>query len=262
MRRILIILTAVALVAAYTATPAVADWEPGDGHKMHFPQLPDEAGWDVNATFPVVLADDWECPQTGWVKDIHFWGSWRGGEEGVIVAFWLRIYANIPSPPSKPGALLWEYNTTSFTTIPIGGQPQGWFDPATGEVIPVDHEVFYQYNIFLDSLDWFWQEAGTIYWLSITAAPLPPNVWGWKTSLQHFMDDGVYSVDPDYFWEPLYDPEPPYETLDLAFVITGEPVEPIPTLTQWGLIGLMLVLLAIATWVFFLRRKALRSKIT
>jgi len=32
-------------------------------------------------------------------------------------------------------------------------------------------------------------------------------------------------------------------------------IEDVPTLTQWGLIGLMLVLLAIATWVFFWRKK-------
>lgn len=34
-----------------------------------------------------------------------------------------------------------------------------------------------------------------------------------------------------------------------------------PSLSQWGLIGLMLVFLATATWVFFRRRKALRSKV-
>jgi hypothetical protein len=35
-----------------------------------------------------------------------------------------------------------------------------------------------------------------------------------------------------------------------------------PTFTQWGLIGLMLVFLAIASWVFFWRRRALRDKVT
>ncbi len=60
------------------------DLLPEDGHKMHFPQLPDEDGWDVNATQPQVLADDWTCSQTGWVKDIHFWGSWQGGDAGLI----------------------------------------------------------------------------------------------------------------------------------------------------------------------------------
>jgi len=43
--------------------------------------------------------------------------------------------------------------------------------------------------------------------------------------------------------------------------ITFTPQKYIPTFTQWGLIGLMLVLLAIATWVFFWRKKALRGKV-
>ena len=41
--RTLLAFSCVALLAG----PALADWEPADGHKMHFPQLPDEDGWDV-----------------------------------------------------------------------------------------------------------------------------------------------------------------------------------------------------------------------
>ena len=49
---------------------ANAHWNLGDGHKMHFPQLPDPNGWDVYATssdvnLPVVVADDWRCSETG-----------------------------------------------------------------------------------------------------------------------------------------------------------------------------------------------------
>jgi hypothetical protein len=64
--------------------PAQAHWVPADGHKMHFPQLPDSAGWDVNQT-PVefmCLADDWMCSETGKVTDIHVWGSWKHGNVG------------------------------------------------------------------------------------------------------------------------------------------------------------------------------------
>ena len=41
---------AVLAVMAMVAPAAVADWDPGDGHKMHYPQLPDPNGWDVNFT--------------------------------------------------------------------------------------------------------------------------------------------------------------------------------------------------------------------
>jgi len=59
---------------------ALADWIPEDGHKMHWPQLPDETGWAVNATQPLILADDFMCMETGWIKDVHFWGAWRHGD--------------------------------------------------------------------------------------------------------------------------------------------------------------------------------------
>jgi len=222
MRTFLMIFTAVALVVGYISAPAVADWFPEDGHKMHFPQLPDPVGWDVNASWPVVLADDWECSQSGWVQDIHFWGSHRFDLALPITAFDLVIYSNIPGPPSKPGEPLWVYRAYQFLTIEWGYSPQGWYNPATGEVYPEDHFGIYQYNIFLDSLDWFWQEKGNIYWLSIAATPMIPEFpWGWKSSVEHFMDNATFSVDPNYFWEPLFEPLPPYEPLDLAFVING-----------------------------------------
>lgn len=63
-------------------SPAWAHWQPGDGHKMHFPQLPDSTGWDVKASGGICLADDWQCSETGYVGDIHFWGSWKNGIVG------------------------------------------------------------------------------------------------------------------------------------------------------------------------------------
>ena len=72
------------LCLAVFTLPAWADWQPGDGHKMHFPQLPDENGWDVKGCEGICLADDWECSESGPVTDIHFWGSWKNGEAGQI----------------------------------------------------------------------------------------------------------------------------------------------------------------------------------
>ncbi|RME30057.1 MAG: hypothetical protein D6800_02190, partial [Candidatus Zixiibacteriota bacterium] len=97
----LTILTAALLILA--AGLLWGDWAPGDPYKMHYPQLPDESGWDVNATKPLVLADDWMCTESGYVKDIHFWGSWLGGVEGVIDSFALSIHADIPADQSPTG---------------------------------------------------------------------------------------------------------------------------------------------------------------
>lgn len=144
------------LILALAATqPLAADWSPGDGHKMHFPQLPDERGWDVNATQPLILADDWQCSESGWVKDIHFWGSWRNGIEGQVLSFVLSIHADIPAEQSPtgysmPGPTLWEYWAENYVAVPIDPPSmEGWYNPQTGEVLPNDHSNYFQYNVFL-----------------------------------------------------------------------------------------------------------------
>jgi len=92
-----LILIVMALAFGLVTSTAVADWDPSDGWNMHFAQLPGVLGWDVNATSPTVLADDWTCTETGWIKDIHFWGSWLNGLAGQVVTFQISIYADIPA---------------------------------------------------------------------------------------------------------------------------------------------------------------------
>lgn len=117
MKRYLFILAAAVFIFSLRGPMAMADWAPGDDYKMHWAQLPDEAGWNVNATKPFVLADDFQCAETGWITDIHFWGSWLGGIPGTILTFTLNIHEDIPAAPpdieySRPGLTLWERNYT------------------------------------------------------------------------------------------------------------------------------------------------------
>ena len=172
---------------------ALAHWDPGDGHKMHEPQLPDvEVGYDVNATFPVVLADDWMCSETGEVKDLHFWGSWLGDDIGIIDYFLISFHENIPVGPdgwSIPGAPImppfpvYQWDERLYFQV-----PQGWYDPTIPFVYPIgNHFNCYQYNIYLDEAYWFLQEEGGIYWVNISAVldPTggPPGAqWGWKSA--------------------------------------------------------------------------------
>ena len=176
-------------------------WRPGDRHKMHFPQLPDESGWDVRATRPVVLGDDWRCSETGWVKDIHFWGSWRQGVQGQILSFNIKIFSDVPSGPtepySHPGNLLWERVITTFNCAAFSPPtPEGWYEPNTGIFVHPDHNEYFQYDITLAQIDWFPQTLGTIYWLCIEAKieDTLTTKWGWKSSVQHFNDDAVWAV--------------------------------------------------------------------
>ncbi|MBP7745833.1 MAG: hypothetical protein KA383_06835 [Phycisphaerae bacterium] len=213
----------------FVVSPAAADWNIGDPHKMHYPQLPDPFGWDVNATWPKVLADDWMCSETGPVTDIHFWGSWYNDQQLPIEYIHVSIHEDIPASPtnpySRPGALLWQrdFFPGQFTPRFWGTGDQGWYNPNTGEAYPHNHHMTWQYNM-VDIPDPFYQNLGTIYWLDISVK-LPdgtPPWFGWKTSLEHWNDDAVWGDFPSPDWMELRDPFT-QQSLDLAFVITPEP---------------------------------------
>jgi hypothetical protein len=202
---------------------------------MHFPQLPDEDGWDVNATYPMILGDDFYCTDSGPVLDVHFWGSWKNGIEGEITSFFMRFHEDIPADPpqipySRPGAMLWEREIISFSQMPIiSPTPEGWYDPSTGEVIFDDHQEYFQYDVCFDSTDQdlFVQNSGTIYWLVISANVADPQgtTWGWKSTEDHWNDDGVWAYWGEWNWIDMWEPYPFRErqqSLDLSFVITGE----------------------------------------
>lgn len=241
MRKICFILIAASFLVCCSTMASFADWQLADGHKMHFPQLPDEDGWDVNATKPLVLADDFQCAETGWITDIHFWGSWRGGITGTIVSFTLSIHEDIPADPplipySRPGPTLWEREIVAespgveIVYIPPKDPPvsEGWYDPTMPPPLYPDHNEYFQYNVFLDKEDRFWQEEGKIYWLNISAIVedvIPPAlqpVWGWKSSADHWNDDAVWGEWGLLDWTDMYEPFEPSQSLDLSFVITGQ----------------------------------------
>lgn len=240
------------LCSAHTAR---ADWKPEDGHKMHFPQLPDRDGLDVDFLSPHFLADDWLCTETGPVSDIHFWVSHRGDEIPIINDLQLEIFSNIPASPdvgfSMPGESLWQASllddTFTFATAPGGIGDQGWFDPYTGEYIPNDHDSFFQINI-TDITDPFIQREGEIYWLGISIDTSSPD--GWKTADldlypsphtgNHYEDDAVFRLE-DGTWRELRYPighQLEGQSIDLAFVITPEPASQL-VLSLGGLLLLL-----------------------
>jgi hypothetical protein len=303
--------------------PGPCVWNVGDPHKMHYPQLPDETGWDVNATQPLVLADDWECSETGWVKDIHFWGSWRHDDIGQVIAFVLSIHEDIPVgapipcyadgdcngdgmpltvadmayllayltsggpapiPPwsgdlngdcvtdmldvvvyqdfftyglpvfdpyggypvltccdevaeySRPGQTLWEFQVEDFDIVGIDPPSlEGWYDPSTGEVFENDHQHYFQYNVCLDESMWFWQDAGTIYWLNISAIIADPvnTQWGWKSTQDHWNDDAVWAYWGELDWIDMWEPGSGPSLVDTNWF--GITVDPFGTvLESWG----------------------------
>lgn len=246
--------------------PVYADWNPGDGHKMHFPQLPDPNGWDVNVTTDFMY-DDWQCSGTGPVSDLHFWVSWKDDVGLPTDISWiaLKIWTDMPAGDpnnvlgySYPDQEVWStpplqpLQPGDWTIRNAGSGDQGWIDfqnPAPGEeghpgFIPNNHQEYYQINID-DIPNPFQQTEGEIYWIGIHIGvdiSQGPREIGWKTTLDHWNDDGVYwwtfpdqipPENPD--WREMVDPSG--VSMDLAFVITPEPAT--MSLLALGVMGLL-----------------------
>jgi hypothetical protein len=227
----------------------MADWNPGEPNKMHFPQLPEAYGWDIafrsydEGPVQLELADDWVCTETGPVRDIHFWVSWQDDYVGTIPSVRVKIYSNNPSGQygySEPNELLWQRNFPAGEFIErwYGSGEQGWYDPYWGNSWWPDHQDYFQINI-TDINDPFIQQEGEIYWLSIRIDTVDGEI-GWKTADveqypephtgEHFMDDAVYRWQGGQWWE-LHDPIVTVKSLDLSFVITSNEEEP---MVKWA----------------------------
>ena len=263
-------------LVALLAAPALADWYEGDGHKQHWPQLPDPNGWDIDITYPNVVADDWRCSQTGPVTDFHVWISiendWMDqipdppnpslGDLTLVSIEWsrVRIFKDIPvgaqgNEYSMPQEIpVWErvFAPDELILNPNPGfGVQGWANPSEPSWIPDNHDLYYQINI-VDFDDPFIQHEGEIYWLELTVKmidnPLGSRV-GWKTTrpfkepLAGWNDDAVYGIeDPGAptNWNELWLNNQPFGvSLDMAFVTTPEPTG--LALAALGLIGLAAV---------------------
>jgi hypothetical protein len=213
-------------------------------NKMHFPQLPDPTGADVNFTFPRVAADDWKCSETGPVDDIHFWFSsfndWFDPAQPNINNIHLSIHADIPVQPgvtfSRPGALLWSRDIPA-TAVHIRfvryiTEGQSWYDPTQG-FVPNNHKLLFRCDI--DSIAApFIQQVGNIYWLDVSMTADQPL--GWKTADvdaypppytgNHYQDDAVWGDFPAPIWTDLHWPAGlpnGGQSIDLAFVISRLP---------------------------------------
>jgi len=215
----------------------VEEWP---NHKMHFPQLPDFEGWDVDAKYPKTLADDWQCSRTGPVLDIHFWGSWKdidGDPETddfytPLPHFLLSIHRNIPAdadtPYSRPGELVWWWQGEIPGTPFEPPAMEHWYDPNVDTFYCNDHVAYWRYDFLFDQADPpadpFFQYEDSIYWLDISTLYIPsPYSWGWKTSRDHFMDDAVYTDNhPAGPWFEMYEP-PRCNWFDVYFNSAGDP---------------------------------------
>jgi len=193
-------------------------------------------GWDVNDTDygnpaqACLLADDFGCRMTGPITDITIWGSWRTNliPPIQIATFTLSIHKDVTNVISMPGPVLW---SQSFAPGQYQEQfwgpgmwPQGWFSPGVG-FWPNDHFNCFRYDFHI-ATNAFVQTNDTTYWLDCQALlpPQAPFQFGWKTTMDgmRWHDAAVWAngTEPSHGdWNPLYRPDGPGTTMDLAFAV-------------------------------------------
>jgi len=220
------------LVLLVSSTLTLADWSQGDDYKMHSPQLPNKNGLDICLVHQA-LADDFQCSESGLIKDIHFWVSWRGDNEDFRNVTWnIALCAN---SLGKPGTVLWQLNPSRAKIIYrlYGSGDQGWYCPSTGLNIPDDHTNIYQVNITGIS-DPFYQTKDQLYWLAIQADMGTSKAEvGWKTSTSSYFGKAVYQTMTGG-WAPIGTKDD-----NLAFVITGGPLTEVDVLNMAHIVELI-----------------------
>jgi len=212
-------------------------------------QLPDTNGFDINATFRSIIADDFWCTNAGVITNIQIWGSWQFDATpypGTI--FVLGIWDDVAFSPttantpfSRPGSQpIWTETFTpgNYTMTPAGTGNELFYSPTTGQL--GTESKIYLYNFVPRSP--FCQKGGPppgppapmTYWLSVQAI-LPSGVpaFGWKTSTNKWRDDAVYGHTAAaggtvYDWKDLHDPRPGTgnPSLSMAFRILNGPPTP------------------------------------
>ena len=223
-----LILTALCLV--FVAGTALADWQPGNPHKMTLPQLPDPFGWDVHFEHYYV-ADDFECSESGPLRDIHFWISWQADDIGDVTDWYIYIYGDDSGLQPDLFAQYWMLSQPyDYEVVPAGTGFQGWLDPNSPPGIPNDHTQYFQVNI-TNIQQPFIQTQGEVYWLLIrTPFVIGDQNVGWKTTFwdTFFGSPALFLLDiPSWLWLPV-DVDGYEYFVDMAFVVTNDQRDPIP----------------------------------
>lgn len=120
-------------------------------------------------------ADDFRALTNTPVVGLRWWGSfidWRGqtlpsqAPDEFHIAIWTDIPVG-PQPFSHPGTLIWEYRTGAN----YQSQFFGWdYDPKLNTF-----DSAFQFEVQIPQAQWFQQQIGQIYWVSISAIYRDPN---------------------------------------------------------------------------------------
>jgi hypothetical protein len=267
--------------------PPGPDCEPTVHRKWFQPPNTSDTGLDVLATAPEVLGDDFLCRAEGPISGITIWGSWLNDKVDSNAVFQVSLWTDVPADPagpnySHPGSLL--CRSTFYPPKTVGTSLERYNYSLFQDGV---HERFYNPDIpgpggFMGNDTQIWRYdfypfqfpnscwhqfgspltgAGKVYWIVVTYLPsagTEGNLFGWKTSVTHRMDDAVYGhLDPNNTplgdWKDLHDPVTG-QSLDQAFALWQFPVtginKDLVNHTQFPASGIQLVVAGyhIVTW--------------
>jgi hypothetical protein len=212
-------------------------------------QLPDLNGFDINATYRNIVADDFWCTNAGVLTNIQVWGSWQDdAPPNPNTTFVLSIWNDVAggstagnTPFSRPGSQpIWTetFPPGTYGLTSAGTGNELFYSPTTGQLIPETKIYLYNFNPKAPFCQRGTPNSPITYWLSVeavlpnTGASIP---FGWKTSTNHWHDDAVYGhiaaaggPTTVFDWKDLHDPRPgfPHISLDMAFRINNGPPTP------------------------------------
>ena len=208
---------------------AFADWDPGMPAK--WVQLPDlstdrhrrqllrrqSAGY--------ILADDFECTETGPITDIHIWGSWLDDHlpdrrTRQASTFTLSIHADIPAeqsptgysmPGECSGSMDVPARASSRASSGRRTSQEGWMDPPEDYIVPGRHHLLaVQLHIpasrGLRPAGHARRTRSSTGW---TCRPIPDDTAGHASAgrprVDHWNDDAVWGYGDEPYLGPWYE---------------------------------------------------------
>ena len=169
---------------------------------MQYPNL--FTGYDVDATMPYVVADDFLCTNVSTITNIQVWSSFMQNQQDTNLTFVLGIWSDalptLAGGYSHPGALLWTetFKPGGYTYSNFANGQEFFYVPTSPRQVTPETAV-YLYNFTPQNP--FCQQGSSnspmVYWLSVYAQPSIPGTavqFGWKTTTNHFRDDAVFGT--------------------------------------------------------------------
>ncbi len=112
---------------------------------------------DPDSSDEPMTADDFLCSETGWIKSIYLYG-FLSPYGSTVASFRVTFWTDVPAQPildaGHPGILL--YDRTIGPVNSADPSETGWLEIAPN-----------LFRINLPASSWFYQNAGTVYWIGI-----------------------------------------------------------------------------------------------